>query len=303
MVRRTVLLGHLGDVCMLTHVSRLNPGRIELFTRPEFVAFTAEFGRFAHVAPIKRLEQDRHEVIDLHTTSSRDPEYRQLMRTRHGTVAATHERLTWLSLPGRELPRRNYKGQSMSAYWQQLLGLTHGFPHEIQSSPVRARCITRSSPCRTLLSFQATTRHKSLSGPTAMAVVEALTRGTSHRLTIVEGPGPPAGGLADFDTVPVRSPEEFIQLAGDHCCLVSVDSGLRHLASLVDLPRIVVYGPTLPRICGSGFGELPILPTARCRGCGDPFSCASEQPFICLEEPSQFTERIIAKWATIHSHQ
>lgn len=304
MVRRAVLLGHLGDVCMLTHASRSNPGAIWLYTRPEFVHFATEFGDFARVEPAQRLEREGHEVVDLHATSSRDPDYRRAMRARTGAVAATQERLTWLGLPGRELPKRTYQSQSLSAYWQQLLGLAHGFPHQAESTHVRANCLAGLSPCQTLLAFQSTTRHKSLSSRTANAVAHALLGATSHRLTIVDGPGSPARGLEDFRAVKINTPDEFVQVARDHCCLVSVDSGLRHLAGLVDVPRIVVYGPTLPWICGSGVGEIPVLPTTQCRSCGDPHSCpANDQQFACLAEHADLSERIVARWTELHTRQ
>lgn len=303
MVRRAVLMGHLGDVCMLMQASRSNPDAIELFTRPEFVHIASELGHFAQVAPISWLQREKTEVIDLHTTSCQDPEYRRAMRARGGPVAATHERLAWLGLSGRELPQRTYQSQSLSAYWKQLLGLARGFSHEVDPTQIRALCLANRSPCRTLLSLQSTTRHKSLSRQTAAAVAAALSKVASRRLTIVNGPGPPADGLEDFTTSTIRinSPEDFVQLARDHCCLVSVDSGLRHLAALLELPRIVAYGPTVPRICGSGFGELPVLPTTLCRSCGDPFSCVpSERPFECLGEAQDCSERIVGQWKTLH---
>lgn len=100
----------------------------------------------------------------------------------------------------------------------------------------------------------------------------------------------------------ISTPEDGVEVLGKACTLLSVDSGLRHLAALVEMPRIVIYGPTAPGICGSGPGEIPIVSFASCAPCGDPFVCFGTPKHICLGEIDMgfLIREVESAWFSLH---
>ncbi|WP_427846969.1 glycosyltransferase family 9 protein [Corynebacterium meridianum] len=164
-------------------------------------------------------------------------------------------------------------------------------------------CRRGISTCRTILCLQSTTRHKSLDPIVASKIASELFRLTGGKVTIINGPGE----KPEFDSLEsripektIRSPAEFLEICHRSCTVVSVDSGLRHLAAFAKIPRIVIYGPTSPRICGSGMGEIPVLPEASCTECGNTEICTFFKPYSCLSETTGIIEKVTREWQMLH---
>ena len=300
----SLLLGHLGDLCIMVRLSRANPSRIRLFTQPQFVDFARTLGEFKQVLPFTELSAGSSPLIDLHTTSCQLETYKHIVLSSGRFVQATAARLKWLGVSGQPMRQRAYKSEPIAAYWVRALGLERGIEHLPGTGPISARCIHGTSDCLTLIALQSSTRHKSLGAETARLLINSVGRLTRGRTVLVEGPGRPTGNAhtwpCELDVLRVTSPYGIIRAAESACCMVSIDSGLRHVASLTLLPRIVLYGPTDAAICGSGDGEVPIPSTASCRRCGDPHVCGSLDKYSCLSISDTIVRSVEYQWNKLH---
>lgn len=300
----TVLLGHLGDLCMMVRLSRANPARIRLFTQPQYVDFARGFGAFVQVSAFTQMPTASSTFIDLHTTSCQIDSYKQTVLSSGRAVQATPARLKWLGVKGRSIHPRRYGTEPIADYWVRVLGLPRTIEHLPSSEPVSARCLHGWSDCLTLVALQSSTRHKSLGGEATRELVSSMSRLTRGRAVLVEGPGRSA---LDAQTTPrdlrvlrIGSPHDLLRVAESACCMVSVDSGLRHVASLAQLPRIILYGPTTPDICGSGDGEVPIPSSASCHACGNPHVCVASDKYSCLSAPQTVVRSVEYQWSKLH---
>lgn len=289
---------------MMVRLSRANPARISLFTQPQFVDLARELGAFARVLPFTELSVGSSTLIDLHTASCQLETYKATVRSSGRAVQATAARLKWLGVAGHSMPQRKYESESIADYWVRALGLGRGIEHLPSGRPVSARCLHGASDCRTLIALQSSTRHKSLGEETARRLISSVASLTRGRTVLVEGPGRPSFDARlepfELDVLRVTSPQGFLRAAESACCMVSVDSGLRHVASLSLLPRIVLYGPTDAAICGSGDGEVPVASAASCHGCGDPHVCVSLDKYSCLSASHTIVRSVEYQWNRLH---
>lgn len=303
MVHHVVLLGHLGDVCLLSRLSLANPGVIALFTIEQFVPLARRYGAFHSVHSFAELADLREDtaVTDLHGQSCQIPAYRDAVsQVPSLRIAATARRLEWLAISGKPIRARSYSVEPIVGYWSEVLGLA-GAIIPLTSGTREVSHLTRTRACRPVLSLQSSTRHKVLGAEAVERLVRHVSTLASVEPLIVEGPGRPTDGVRDLGVpvITVASPEEFIAIAERRCCLVAVDNGLRHLASLIGIPRIVLYGPTSPGICGSGVGEVAVMSRAVCAPCGDPHECQSDVRYHCLEDEVDYKE-LERAWAQLH---
>ncbi|NVN49165.1 hypothetical protein HLY00_2049 [Mycolicibacterium hippocampi] len=303
MVHHVVLLGHLGDVCLLCRLSLANPGDIALFTIEQFVPLARRYGAFHSVhsfAELAGLPEDTA-VTDLHGQSCQIPAYRDAVsQVPSLRFAATARRLKWLAVSGNPMRARAYSVEPIVEYWTEVLGLARAII-PLTSGTREMLHLTQTRPCRPVLSLQSSTRHKALGANAVKRLVSQVSILASIKPLIVEGPGRPTDGVRDLGVpiIEIASPEEFIAIAERRCCLVAVDNGLRHLASLIGIPRIVLYGPTSPGICGSGVGEVAVMSRAACAPCGDPHECQSDVRYCCLEDEVDYNE-LESAWAQLH---
>lgn len=256
---------------------------LRLYTDPRWLPFACRYlpaSACLSVEALRDLPPDAV-VSDLHNRSCPVAEYRAVARQTRAQLRTTLDRAAWLGRSTDTFPRRQHAAESIFGYWQRVLEVSTTASHQPTARPARRH---RGD---VLLSFQSTTRTKGLpDGEAARIVRDIASRAPT---TLIEGPGKrysmdlvaqAAGAGAGLTRI--GSPGEFLALARDARLLVAVDNGLRHVAALVDLPTIVLYGPTSSATCGSGEGEVSVAATTRCAPCGELDSCQNIDFGVCM---------------------
>jgi hypothetical protein len=242
---------------------------------------------------INKLERGST-VVDLHDTSGRDLRFRALVQDGRLRWRRTANRSIWIGGKGPVLliPRRNHSTVSLHEYWSQELGIP-------LPNPVLLPVPRHGEPCGILLSFQASSRHKMLTEAAVESLVVAA-QAVSSNVAIVEGPGPGTFAVPGVRVIRVTEPLSVLKLARNFCTIGSVDSGIRHVLAAGNVFRIVFYGPTSPRICGSGAGEYAIQSDVTCSPCGDVRGCplGLGPPSPCMQ--SRPDVGLVAAWNSIH---
>jgi ADP-heptose:LPS heptosyltransferase len=97
-----------------------------------------------------------------------------------------------------------------------------------------------------------------------------------RKLLVVEGPAEPglaaqaAQALPETDVIRIESPPLDLLAAVMAQCRIFVgnDSGLAHLAAALEVPSVVLFGPTLPQHWAPLGGHVAVLRDPRgCKGC------------------------------------
>lgn len=264
--------------------------RMRLYTHPQYVSFLQQFSDPGAIVDLSALAAvpSGTPVFDLHDRSCRLAGYRRLARRLDVRFCGTLARLDWLGR--REPPAfepRDHGAEPIYSYWSRVLACPSTARHQAAASAFEP------SDCgEVLLAFQSTTATKSLAEPLAVAVATFLNKRFDRQPHLIEGPGRPYAPsfLAQVESTVritrIRDPARFADLARTARLLVSVDSGLRHVAALAGTPRVVIYGPTSPETCGSGDGEYAIAVPLPCAPCGALATCTNSIFAECMRDPT-----------------
>ncbi len=300
--KNAILLGRLGDVVLLSRLSNSVPHQISLITSPEYVQIARELGKFRFVndyLSFANIKKSTGEIfVDLHNKSLEITKYRDCIRLYSISIASTQDRSEWLGItPSKYIRRRKHKDEPLASYWSKQLEL-----ELFLSPPDTSRLIENTNKTvTTLLSFQSSARHKTLGHSVVNALLQKLSN-ENKPFKMLLGPGEvdecrflcEIAKKYSIDIYYANNPNDLARIFLDRCVLISVDNGVRHLAGAYGIPRIVIYGPTSPTICGSG-DEVAVVSSTKCAPCGCVESCPFELLQNCLSDHG-IIDIVYEKW-------
>lgn len=302
--RGAILLGHLGDVALFSRMSNCFPGSIHLVTSTQFVELAKQVGSFTTVmAPEDPLAFVNAEVYtDLHDASCTITEYRRILNASTVQTRLTSTRAKWLRRqPLTTIEKRDHVNERLICYWIRTLDLPRGTPMRQYTANSTGR---ESAGRRIVVSIQTTAPHKKLSHRVLERLCARLAE-EGAQLQFVVGPGSNLDAAerhvaARHEVVHIGTPLELISLLENTRVMVSVDSGLQHVARSFGKATIVIYGPTDPDIVGTSLDHYSVRSQSPCAPCGSTEGCPKHERPACLDD-LQIVERVVNLWINIRA--
>jgi hypothetical protein len=247
---------------------------------------------------------ESNEYVDLHNNSLPIARYKEIFKPFQNKISMTETRAEWFGgLPRKFIRPRKHDIEPILSYWTDVLQLEMHFPKPSLLPIVEDFSYHHSIsvPCRIIFSFQSSADHKVISSEIQKELL--LYFSEEHcDMQVIVGPGShmyqeviKLGKKVGVTIVDVNSPKEIVQLFSKTCLLISIDNGINHLAGAFAIPRITIYGPTSPRICGSGLYEMPVLSSSPCSPCGCVESCPKYDYPICLNK-NELVDKVVLRW-------
>lgn len=329
MMRRALILyGGLGDVALISALSRLlaqsGHAHLILVTSEKFVAFARRYGAFDSVIA-HSLEGGSRAlrelaclnvagVYDLHNTSfTESPYFAWLSNWRGAAIHLPFIRAARLDsrVPVTIVPERITKDNDANVVsYLRRLGITDVLiqPNSLRLLPRRGdfraarlwreRLGTRHNGEIVALVPFSRYQHKQWLQEHWKAFVRAI-KATNRALCLVcsrpEFDQAKALDLGeDVNIVAADTPEEYVAIALAVDIVVTVDSGIKHIAGYLNRPVLALYGPTSPRIWGTlSKLEFQALGSSHCHPCNNSYFCPARE-WICMQliRPEQVAQAL-----------
>lgn len=303
-----ILYGDFGDIACITALSNLiykeTKEKISLVTKKQFVTLAQRYGSFKEVFgfdlnnPESILKELNHKqpnsiIVDLHNFSYCTLRYIEWYKQLYSQVVLTQRRFQLLKLSQVEIvkqfeiahDRTTYEEAHNAQYYLNRLGYKS---LSLQQGDLRITAdkidLQRSEVFKTtgnIISIVPNSNfpHKEMKGDKWKVILEKLfsqVQGLSVFVLCASFEVKKMRYLTDYGVqiMDVDTFEDYIPLLCATDLVISVDTGIKHLAGYLNKPVIGLYGHSSPKIWGTmSSSEIILQGSGECIPCNNPFDC------------------------------